>query len=232
MGFRLETNIPTGNSFKPINEIKVGDIVYNRFGLPVTVTKVTKQKKQSYEIKFTSNETITVSQDTLLTVYDDSNKSGVDTVKVLADNLDEFDLFVNTSEPIAFEGRDVDSIKTNVTSYQNISDDVLYNDTIVRNSILQNIKRNSKLYQDDRFVVKGDNENGLSKLIQLISSLGFVPIIFNYEAYTTVISSCQPRRQIESIEKSNPVVFIDIETDEPGSGLIVGDNCFVFELAK
>lgn len=232
MGFRLETNIPTGNSFKPINEIKVGDTVYNRFGLPVTVTKVTKQKKQGYEIKFTSNETITVSQDTLLTVYDDSNKSGVDTVKVLADNLDEFDLFVNTGDPIAFEGRDVDTIKMNVNSYQTIDDNVLYNDTIVRNSILQAIKRNSKLYHDDRFVVKRDNENGLSKLIQLISSLGFVPIIFNYEAYTTVINSCQPRRQIETIEKGNSVMFIDIETNEPGSGLIAGDNCFVFELTK
>ena len=234
MGFTLKTNIPVGNEFIPASNITVGDIVYNRYGIPITVTNIVKSKKQTYKIHFASNESIVVSEDQLAIFYGVNGNRLIDIIENIANNVtDDTPYYCECGNPLMFESKDINDDQTIIRMSSDITNDVVYNDYDVRMRTLDNVKRNSSLCQDSVIHLSKDNQQYLTNVIQLVGSLGYVPLTLNsIDGGVSIIASSQPRRIVIKIEKYRIQQVIDIQCDNNEDGIIVGDNCFVFELSN
>lgn len=241
MSISNKTTIITTQGPVAISSVTQGTAVFNSYGMVATVTGVSKSKQQTYTITTYSNESYIVGGDQLLTVYDDTNNIINGTVDEITDLLSVTPLFIAATLPVAYDSKqttitDIVKYTSNITAEQlkDLPTELTRNDIEIRQRILNGLRRNKNLYFDNCFHVLKDDDAGFSVLVQLISSVGLVPVILSQpdddEDEIRVLASYQPRRQIKSIEKYRTVNTVAITTDggdDDNHTFLIGDNYFV-----
>lgn len=241
MSISNKTTIITTEGPTAISSVAEGMTVFNSYGMVATVTSVSKSKQQTYTITTYSNESYVVAGDQLLTVYDDTNNIINGTVDQISELLSVTPLFIAATLPVAYETKpttitDILKCASNITGDQlkDLPAELTLNDVEIRQRVLNGLRRNKNLYYDNCFHVAKDDDVGFSVLVQLISSLGLVPVILSKdeddEDEIRVLASYQPRRQIKSIEKYRTINTVAITTDggdDNNHTFLIGDNYFV-----
>lgn len=179
--------------------------IYNTYGFLLPIKSITDSATVDvYKVTLSNGESFIVGAEHEFEVFVNNQIATTITAKQFAENPDET-AFINVQRQIEFNTEPNESIRNIVASFDlnttKLDDEIKYQPIAQRNEIITGLMRNDVFSKHSNLVFDKDHNTLRDDVIEVIKTIGLLPIILINGDDTYISISWQPRVEIVSIEK-------------------------------
>lgn len=179
--------------------------IYNTYGFLLPIKSITDSTTVDvYKVTLSNGESFIVGAEHEFEVFVNNQIATTITAKQFAENPDD-NAFINVQRQIEFNVEPNESIRDIVASFDlnttKLDNEIKYQPIAQRNEIITGLMRNEAFSKYSNLVFDKDHSTLRDDVIEVIKSIGLLPIILINGDDTYISISWQPRVEIVSIEK-------------------------------
>lgn len=179
--------------------------IYNTYGFLLPIKSITDSTTVDvYKVTLSNGESFVVGAEHEFEVFVNNQIATTITAKQFAENPDD-NAFINVQRQIEFNTEPNESIRDIVASFDlnttKLDNEIKYQPIAQRNEIITGLMRNEAFSKYSNLVFDKDHSTLRDDVIEVIKSIGLLPIILVNGDDTYISISWQPRVEIVSIEK-------------------------------
>ena len=188
-----------------IDKLTQDQSIYDTYGFLLPIKSITDSASVDvYKVTLSNGESFIVGAEHEFEVYVNNQIATTITAKQFAENPDDC-AFINVQRQIEFNTEPNESIRELVASFDlnttKLDDEIKYQPIAQRNEIITGLMRNEHFSKYSNLVFDKDHSTLRDDVIEVIKTIGLLPIILVNGDDTYISISWQPRVEIVSIEK-------------------------------
>lgn len=188
-----------------VDKLTQDQSIYDTYGFLLPIKSITDSTSVDvYNVTLNNGETFIVGAEHEFEVYVNNQIATTITAKQFAENPDD-NAFINVQRQIEFNTEPNESIREFVAGFDlnttKLDDEIKYQPIAQRNEIITGLMRNDAFSKYSNLVFDKDHNQLRNDVIEVIKSIGLLPIILINGDDTYISISWQPRVEILSIEK-------------------------------
>lgn len=237
----LETPIMTPNGFVKNGDLKVGDFIYGRNGLPTRVTYISEQRNDmnQYELTFDNGEVIKACGEHLWAYKSSSNTNErvLNTEEMIKD-FDRDDVWIDVTKPLQFDTQSITIDPYTIGrmlcdgNIDRLPDEYIYNNEEVRLGVIQGMMDSqgevNRYYLDETLSFPYEDDYLGETISLLLNSLGVKTVKVDYNYNQTVNKTIEFCVDIDELQ----VFRIDPERQEYCTSDIIDKRIYLKSYRK